>query len=111
MDLFSTLADITRPTTTSAFIPVPVQPEERKTTGILFTSIPQVFEEIRKIGHADKMNFAQFNALYNDLASQSAAIMAMIQKMTMTEINKYIYKKTSNTSSLCVICKVYYSLM
>ena len=105
MTLFETLADITRPVDMAQFMAPQAQPEERKP--ILFTSIAQVFDELRKIGHADKMTFAQFNDLYTDLTSQSAAIMAMIGKMTMTEINKYIYKRSSSDTKKEMVNNLY----
>ena len=98
MDLFSQLAELTRPTPAAAYMTVPAQPEECKNTGILFTSIPQVMEEIRKIGHADKLNYSQFMELQSAVKEQKAAIMAMIQKMTIPEINKYVYKHSSSDS-------------
>lgn len=105
MNLFETLAEITRPVDMSQFMASPAQPEERKPT--IFTSIAQVFEEVRKIGHADKMTWQQFNDLYTDLTSQGPAIMAMIQKMTMPEINKYIYKRSSSDTKKEMVSNLY----
>ena len=132
MDLFSQLAEITKPTPAAIYsgpTPAPYdlesqmndphrnpaaplviwardplqepQPEPRKP--VIFSSIPQIFEEIRKIGHADKLTWIQFTHLYEDLCSQSAAVVAMIGKMTMTEINKYIYKRSSSDTKAYMV--------
>ena len=107
MDLFSILAEATRPVDMAQFMAIPAQPEERKPAAILFTSIPQVFEEIRKIGHADKLPYCQFIALQQAVNEQSPAILAMINKMTMAEINKYIYKRSSSDTKKEMVENLY----
>ncbi len=106
-DLFSTIAEATNPATTAAAIMgIPTQPEEANSqpraqeqpARRIFTNIADIFTELRKIGHADKMTWPQFTQLYTDITDQRAPIMAMINKMTMAEINKYIYKLRSDVT-------------
>jgi hypothetical protein len=103
--LFDQIAEITRPVNMAQIMGTPAQPEERKP--ILFTTIAQVFEEVRKIGHADKLTWRQFNDLHTDLTNQGPAIMAMINKMTMPEINKYIYKRSSTDTKKEMVSNLY----
>ena len=101
MDLFSQLAAITKPAPAASFMPVKTQPEEIQTPAPaaparrIFTNIPDIITEIRKIGHADKMNYSQFLALYADITEQKTQILGMINKMTMPEINKFVFKRSS----------------
>lgn len=106
-DLFSQIAEATNPATTAAaIIGTPTQPEEIKSQPRaqeqpkrrIFTNVADIFTELRKIGHAELMNWEQFTQLYKDITDQRAAIMVMINKMTMAEIDKYIYKLRSDVT-------------
>lgn len=90
-DLFS------QPAPSAMIIPLPPRPEEHRpqaTAPRLFTNIADVIKEIRKIGHAEELNYSQFTQLYKDVTSQTPAIMAMINKMTIAEILTMCYMPT-----------------
>lgn len=94
MDLFSQIAEITKP----VFMPIPTQPEERtQTAPRIFTNVPDIIKEVRKISYSDQMTWEQFNQLYKDITDQEPAIMQMINKMTIAEMQKFIYKQSGDT--------------
>lgn len=104
-DLFSQIAEITRPEPRIINIAPPATPVT------LFTNIQQVITEIRNIGHADKMNYTQFLDLYTAVKTQTPAILTMIQKMTIAEINKYVYKHSSSDSKKEMVSRLFDSII
>jgi hypothetical protein len=108
-DLFS---QQTTSSTPAQIMSIPTQPEERSQGPAprIFTNIPDLIAEIRTISHADKMTWAQFNQLYKDMTAQAPEIMAMINKMTIADINKYVYKLRSGETKKDMCERLYDSL-
>lgn len=109
-DLFSQLAEITKP----AFMPAPAQPEEQGPAPApkrIFTNVPDLIKEVQKIGHAEEMNYQEFTGLYTDIKEQTPAIFQLINKMTIADINKYVYKHSSSDSKKDMVSRLFDSLI
>lgn len=109
-DLFSQPAEAPRAQITT----IPAQPEEVTTTTParrVFTNIADIITEVRGISYAEKMTFAEFQALYIALKEQKAAIMGMINAMTKAEILKFIYSRSSTDTKAELVESLYSNIM